>query len=171
MIFVAAVLVGCAHASEGPLDVPIGLPRDQLIGELRHYDYCAKDEGQPGTRETFPRCDNPGIDWRDSWVVVDYDNARAVRVQRYERWDDDARAVERWNQLVTARMKTTPATEDARAEVTARHDLPPGTRSWQAFRTGQYTVVAIYLLTPRPPENASILEEILGTDRIPPKTK
>lgn len=171
MIFAGALWAGCAHAAEGPLDVPLGLPRDQLVGELRHYDYCANAEGQPGAHETFPRCDNPGIDWRDSWVVVDYDAARAIHVKRYERWDDDARAVERWNQLVTARMKLTPATDAARAEVTARHDLPPGTRSWQAFQTGQYTVVAIYLLTPRPPENASILEEILGTDRTPPKKR
>jgi hypothetical protein len=170
-MILGAFLVGCAHTAEGPLDVPLGLPRDQLVGELHRYDYCAKGDPPDGDQETFPRCDNPGIDWRDSWVTVKYDNGRAIGLERYERWDDDARAVERWNQLINARGKLVPASDAARAAVTARHDLPGGTRSWQAFQTGQYTVVAIYLLTPRPPENASILEEVLGTDRAPDKKK
>ena len=157
-------LGGCGHAAQGPLDVPLGLPRAEVGGELRPYDYCPAAEPAQGAVETFPRCDNPGRDYSDSWVVVEYDADRVTRVQRFERWDDDARATERWEQLVTARTKKVAPSDDARALVTAHHDLPQGTRSWQAFKTGTYTVVAIYLLTPRPPENASVLEEILGTE-------
>ncbi len=152
----------CAHTAEGPLDVPLGLPHDQVAGELRRFDYCATQQAGD-QHETFPRCDNPGLDFRDSWVVVDYDAGRVVRVQRFERWDDDDRATQRWNQLVTARGKKVAPSDAARVAVAARHDLPVGTRSWQAFQTGDSTIVAVYLLTPRPPENASILEEILGT--------
>jgi len=157
------ILTGCAHTSEGPLDVPLGLPRAQIAGELKRFDYCPREEPESRT-QTFPRCDNPGIDYRDSWVVVEYESDRVTRVRRYERWDDDARATERWSQLVSERSKTSGQSDAARAIVSSRHDLPPGTRSWQAFKSGEYTVVAVYLLTPRPPENASILEEILGTD-------
>ena len=170
-MILGVLLAACAHTAEGPLDVPLGLPRDQLVGELHRYDYCAKADQPDSDQETFPRCDNPGIDWRDSWVVVQYDGGRAVGLERYERWDDDNRAVERWNQLINARGKTTPPTDAARAAVSARHDLPSGTRSWQAFQTGQYTVVAVYLLTPHPPENASILEEVVATDRVPDKKR
>ena len=168
-LLLGTILAGCAHTAEGPLDVPLGLPRDQLAKELARYDYCPREAPQNPQHETFPRCENPGIDYRDSWVVVEYQDGRVSRVQRFERWDDDARATERWNQLVTARGKHGGPSDAARAVVAAKHDLPPGTRSWQAFESGQYTVVAVYLLTPRPPENASILEEILGTDREPEK--
>jgi hypothetical protein len=156
------VLAGCAHAGEGPLDVPLGLPRDQVPAELHHFEYCAAAERTWGPTETFAHCDTPGLDWKDSWVVVEYAKDRAVRVARYERFDDDGRAVDRWNQLVNARARKVAPTAEARAAVSSHHTLPPGTRSWQAF-PGDHTVTAVYLLTPRPPDNASVLEEILPT--------
>src|SRR5438105_10288206 len=136
MVLLGVLLAGCAHTAEGPLDVPIGLPRTDLAGELRRYDYCPPADPSGDAHEIFPHCDDPGADYRDSWVEVDYDGGRVTRVERFERWDDDARATQRWEQLVTERGKKTAATEDARALVKARHDLPAGTRSWQAFKTG-----------------------------------
>ena len=155
-------LVGCAHGVDPPLEVPLGLPRDQVPAELRRFEFCPAAERSWGPAETFPHCDGPRPDWKDSWVVVEYTNDHASRVQRFERFDDDARAIDRWNQLVNARAKKAAPTAEARAAVTAHHDLPPGTRSWQAF-PGDHTVTAVYLLTPRPPDNASVLEEILAT--------
>jgi len=154
-------LAACAHTAEGPLDVPLGLPRAQVAGELRRFDYCSGADRMDDKRETYPRCDNPGLDFRDSWVTVDFDGDRVIRYQRWERWDDDQRATDRWSKLVTARAKKTPPSDAARVAVQARHDLPKGTRSWQAFQANEHTLVAVYLLEPRPPENASILEEIL----------
>jgi hypothetical protein len=163
---VLLVIAGCVRAADGPLDVPLGLPRDQVPAELRRFEYCAAAERTWGPTERFAHCDTPGADWAESWVVVEYTGDHASRVARYERFDDDARAVDRWNQLVNARAKKAAPTAEARATVTAVHTLPPGTRSWQAF-VGDHTVTAVYLLTPRPPDNASVLEEILPTGSPP----
>jgi hypothetical protein len=160
---IVLVLAGCAHASDGPLEVPLGLPRAQLPAELRPFEYCPAAERTWGPQETFAHCDTPGSDWGESWVVVEYAGDHATRVARYERYGDDARAIDRWNKLVNARAKKAAPTAEARAAVTAKHTLPPGTRSWQAF-PGDHTVAAVYLLTPRPPDNASVLEEILPTE-------
>ncbi len=152
----------CVSAAEGALDVPLGIPRDQVAAAVRRYDFCL---GDLGTRaeQTFPRCNRPGIDYRDAWVVAGYDAGRLVRLARYERWDDEPRAIERWNALIAARTRLTgPASDDARQAVLTRHDLPPGTRSWQAFRASDGVLVAIYLLAPVPPSNASVLEELVG---------
>jgi hypothetical protein len=157
-----ATLGACASVSEGSLQVPLGLPRDQVPAAVRRYDFCVGDQGSR-VEETFPRCKGPGIDYRDAWMVAGYDGGRLMRLARYERWDDDNRAVERWNALIASRTKLTgPASDEARQAVMAQRDLPPGTRSWQAFRAGDHALVAIYLLTPSPPSNASVLEELLG---------
>lgn len=161
---VALLLAACAHNAEGPLEVPLGLPHDQLVGELKQYEYCPPPQHPDAPKETFAHCETPGADFADSWVEVEYDDSMHVtRLLRWERWDDDTRATARWNQLVEARGKKTVASDSAKAAVQSKHDLPPGTRAWQAFKVGDYTVAAVYLLTPRPPENAAVLEEILGT--------
>jgi len=38
--------------------------------------------------------------------------------------------------------------------------LPAGTRSVKAFRGDDGVVIGIYLLTPSPPENANVLEQV-----------
>jgi hypothetical protein len=55
-----------------------------------------------------------------------------------------------------------PPSDEARRQLTQRQDLPGGTRSWTAFRSGDHTLVGVYLLTPTPPENASVMEELVA---------
>jgi hypothetical protein len=160
----AAALGGCATTSEGALDISLGLARADVPAALHRHDYCA-GPAAAGDEQTFPRCEHPGVDWHASWVVVDFDHGgRLRRVRRWERWSDDARALDRWNQLIAARARVSggpsPAARRAMEQV---HALPAGTRSWQAFRAGDGAIAAVYLLAPEPPENASILEEIVRT--------
>lgn len=160
-VVVAVLLAACGAAADGPLTVSLGLPRDQVADELRRHEFCRRAE-PPADSELFPRCDHPGLDWGEAWVVADYNGGRLVRLQRWERYGDDARAVERWNQLVAQRTRLSgPASDEARRQMLSRADLPPGTRTWTAFRAGDYTLVGVYLLTPSPPENAAILERIV----------
>lgn len=151
-------LAACAGpTAESPITVSLGSPREQVIADLqRNHRYCAKPAHRPpptGT-DTYPRCQRPGAEWGESWITARYEDGKLVELKRYERFADDARAVQRWNELVAARAKLSPETPPSgRAE--------PGTRSMKAFQVDANTVVAVYLLTPTPPEDASIVEAIV----------
>ena len=51
--------------------------------------------------------------------------------------------------------------QSRRAALKARGPLESGTRSVKAFRVDANTIVGVYLLTPSPPEDASVLEAIV----------
>ena len=89
-----------------------------------------------------------------------YDGDTLVELKRYERFTEDGRAVERWNQLVEAREKVTPGSPEA-DQVLRQKLLEPGTRTVKAFRVDTGTLAGGYLQTPTPPEDASILEAIV----------
>ena len=94
-------------------------------------------------------------------MTARYDNDTLVELRRYERFADDTRAMERWSELVTARRRHTPESAEAAAVLSPRGELPPGTRTVKAFRVDPTTVVGVFLLTPQPPEDASILELVV----------
>ena len=153
-------LLGCAGTTaESPLTVKLGLPRDRATAELHKHQYCRKD-GPPEKLEVFPRCDRPGTEWGDSWVTARYEGDTLVEVRRFERYADDSHATERWNQLVTEREKLAPDAADAGEALRKKGALEPGTKAFKAFQLDAETIVVVYLLTPTPPENASVLEEI-----------
>lgn len=159
------VLAGCGGiTAEAPLTIALGLPRAQAAAELARHEYCHPTEGPPEKLETYPRCDRPGTEWGESWVTARFDGDRLVELRRYERFADDARATERWNQLVADRSKLTPATEEASVALRATL-LEPGTRTVKAFRIDAATIVGVYLLTPSPPGNANILESVIRAPR------
>ena len=83
-----------------------------------------------------------------------------TELRRWERYGDDAHAVERWNQLVADRSKLTPPSEAAAQALRERGLLQPGTRTVRAFQVDDRTIVGVYLLTPSEPENATVLEKI-----------
>lgn len=156
-----AGLGGCGGVTaESPLTVSLGIPRDQAQIALERHRYCREQDGPPQKTETFLRCDRPGLEWGESWVVASYDGDTLVELKRYERFSDDGRAVERWNQLVEARTKVTPGSPNADRALRDKL-LEPGTRTVKAFRIDAGTLAGIYLLTPTPPEDASILEAII----------
>ena len=161
---VTCALLGCAGATaESPITVSLGTPREQVIRDLESkHRYCAKPAHRPAPTATdvYPRCDRPGAEWGESWIAARYEDGRLVELKRYERFSDDARAVERWNQLIGERTKLQAMSDAAAAALKAR-PLEPGTRSMKAFQVDANTVVGVYLLTPTPPEDASILEAIV----------
>jgi hypothetical protein len=164
------ILGACGGPSaERPLDVPVGVARDRLPAELRRFEYCEGDGGgrtvkeiEAASTQMFPRCKVTGSEYGESWVIAHYDRGgRTVRLQRWERFADEQRGLDRFNALVEQRSKRSPPTEEAKALVSAQQDLPVGTRTWVAFRAGDRAVVGVYLLEPRPPQHATVLEEIL----------
>jgi len=163
-ILCAAVLIAACGgpSAERPLDVTVGVSRDELIRELRSFEYCQHDQAVHES-ETFPRCEVTGVEFGQSWVVAHYDEGgRVTKVQRWERYPEDQRGVERFNALVEQRTKANgPSTEEAKKLIVARQELPAGTRTWVAFRRGETTLVGVYLLQPSAPENATVLEEII----------
>jgi len=162
-------LGGCAGGltggltAEHPLTIPLGIERTAADDQLQKHKFCHKIDGPRPDVETYPRCDRAGMEWGESWVTATYQENRLVELRRYERIADGARATERWNQLVGERAKTGDAGAEATAAIHTRL-LEPGTRSMKAFRIDANTVVGIYLLTPKPPEDAHILEAVM---RIP----
>src|SRR5262249_55465847 len=102
------LMAGCAGSTaEAPLTVPLGIPRAQAEHDLRAHQYCHKDN-PPTAEEMFPRCDRPGTEWGESWVTARFDGDTLVELKRWERYSDDTRAVQRWNQLVSERAKGAP---------------------------------------------------------------
>lgn len=163
LVLLAAALtaLGCGGVTaEHPLTIPLGLDHAATEQRLEQHRYCPKDGEPPTKLETYPRCERPGPEWGESWVVARYDADRLSELRRYERFTDANRAVERWNQLVADRAKLSPADPDALRRVKDTR-LEPGTRSVKVFRVDATTIVAVYLLQPTPPEDASILEAIL----------
>jgi hypothetical protein len=159
-----SITLGCGGVgTDHPLTIPLGLQRAQADAQLRTHRYCIEIDGARADVETYPRCDRPGTDWGESWVVAKYESDRLVELRRYERFSDDTRANERWNALVAARQRATPASPEA-AQALRKKLLEPGTRTVQAFRIDADTIVGIYLLSPTPPDEASILEAVI---RIP----
>ncbi|HEY4243957.1 MAG TPA: hypothetical protein VGM88_29285 [Kofleriaceae bacterium] len=159
-----AAIAGCAGASaEAPLTVPLGLTRDETIAALHAHQFCRQPNAGDGPEtksELFPRCDRPGTEYGDAWVSARFDGNTLIELKRWERFADDAKAIERWNQLVGDRSKGSPQSPEAVAALRDKGLLEPGTRSVAAFRPDAKTVVGIYLLTPTPPENAAVLESI-----------
>jgi hypothetical protein len=165
------ISVTCAIAcggptAESPITVTLGAPREHVISALESkHRYCAKPAHRPAPNATdvYNRCERPGAEWGESWVQAKYEENKLVELKRYERFSDDARAVERWNQLVADRMKLSPESPEATAALRSR-PLEPGTRSMKAFQADATTVVGVYLLTPTPPEEASVLEAIVRVE-------
>lgn len=156
-------LTACGGATaDAPLRVKLGTPRDRALAELRAQKFCFREDGPAQRVETYQRCERAGTDWGEGWVTATYEDGKLAELRRYERYSDDARAVERWNQLVGDRMKVSPDAKDASDALRRRGPLEPGTRSVKAFQLDATTIVAVYLLTPSPPENASILEAVLA---------
>jgi hypothetical protein len=159
--------LGCGGvAAEAPLTLKLGIPRDQATSQLRSHQYCHTQDGPPQKLETYPRCKRAGTEWGESWVTARFDEAGTLtEVRRYERYAEDNAAVERWNQLVADRLKLGPAEPEALDALKARGPLEAGTRTVQAFRVDANTVVGVYLLTPSPPEDASVLEAIVRVSK------
>lgn len=154
------ILAGCGGglAAEHPLTIPLGLERTAADSALKHHQYCIKVDGPRPDVETYPRCARAGFEWGESWVNATYKDGKLVELRRYERIADTNRALERWNQLVGERAKTGVAAD-------AELRLEPGTKTLKAFRIDANTVVGIYLLDPKPPEDANILEAVFSVPK------
>jgi hypothetical protein len=144
--------------------VPLGIDRTALVHQLRGHAYCqGADPAAPGDEtEMFPRCDQPGVEYGQSWVVATYDGGgRVVKLQRWEKFVDAARGLDRFNELVAGRTRADgPSSAEARSLISAEQSLPAGTRSWVAFREPD-SLIGVYLLDPHPPGYANVLEELL----------
>jgi hypothetical protein len=155
------LVVACAGpGAEAPLTVTLGLSHEQTDQALHKHQYCHKSGEPEGRRELYPRCERAGSEWGDSWVTASFDGNRLVELRRFERYADDARAMERWNELVQARSKTTAPSDEALQALKDKGLLESGTRAVKAFRADEVTVIGVYLLNPSPPDRASVLEKI-----------
>lgn len=167
-LLIPGILAGCGGriSAEHPLTIPLGLARTDADAALRKHQYCIEVDGPRPEVETYPRCERAGFEWGESWVTAKYKDDKLVELRRYERIADEARATERWNQLVGERVKAGADPSDEAIAALRARPLEHGTRSMKAFRVDASTVVGIYLLTPTPPEDANILEAVL----LVPKT-
>ena len=159
-------LAACGGAAaETPLTLQLGTSHEATEKALRSHQFCLETNSSTvkytQQKQVYPRCERAAAEHGDAWVIAIYEGDKLVELRRYERYGDDARAVERWNELVGARMKKTPATDDALAKIKQRGLLQAGTRSVKAFAGEPGTVVGVYLLTPYPPDNANVLEQVM----------
>ncbi|NVB83992.1 MAG: hypothetical protein HOV81_36790 [Kofleriaceae bacterium] len=163
MMVVGASACGGATA-ESPLTVSLGGSHDATEQALKTHQFCLERSSSviasQQKQQLYPRCGRTAAEHGDAWVIASYDGDRLVELRRYERYGDDNRAIERWNALVGARMKTSTPSDEALADLKSRGLVEPGTRSVKAFQAAAGTVVGVYLLTPSPPENANVLEKI-----------
>ena len=161
VLFVAA----CGGATaESPLTVQLGLTHNQTEKMLKDHQFCLETStatiADQQQKQVYPRCERPASEDGAAWVIAMYDGDKLVELRRFERYGDDNKAVERWNELIAARMKTSQPDEAALQQIKDQGVLEPGTRSVKAFRGEPGTVVGVYLLTPFPPANANVLEKV-----------
>jgi hypothetical protein len=170
LVFAVATLAACGGpVAESPLTMQLGLSHDATEQELRAHRFCLETSSSvvkhTQQKQVYPRCQRAAAEHGDAWVIAIYDGDKLVELRRYERYGDDNRAVERWNELIAARMKKAPASDSALQKIKDRGLLQSGTRSVKAFDGEPGTVVGVYLLTPYPPENASVLEQVTYAER------
>lgn len=159
------VVAGCGGAvAEAPLTVKLGITHDQTEQALREHQFCLETSSSTvkhtQQKQTYPRCQRAAAEQGDAWVVARYDGDKLIELRRFERYGEDDHAVARWNELVTARMKTSQPSDQALQQIKDRGQLEPGTRTVKAFSGADGTVIGVYLLTPSPPDNANVLEKI-----------
>jgi hypothetical protein len=154
-------VVACGGPSaEAPLTIPLGLDHVATEKALHEHQFCRKAGEMDTNRELFPRCDRPAAELGDAWVQAIFDGDKLVELRRWERYADDNKAIERWNELIAARAKTSTPADDALHALEAKNGIQGGTRSVKAFRDANGTLIAVYLLTRTPPEDANVLEKI-----------
>ena len=158
LVFVIAACGG--PSAEAPLTVPLGITHKQAEQALHDHQFCRQSHDLPQQQELYPRCDRTAAELGDAWVSAQFDGDRLVELRRWERYSDDAAAVQRWNDLVAARMKTSAPSEEALQALKDKGQIEAGTRTVKAFRDKDGTVIGVYLLTPSAPENANVLEKI-----------
>jgi len=131
---------------------------------LKGHQFCLETSSatiaSTQQKQVYPRCKRAASELGEAWVIAIYDGDKLVELRRFERFGEDDKAVERWNELVGARMKVSPPDEAALQQIKDKGLLEPGTRTVKAFRGEAGTVVGVYLLTPFPPENANVLEKV-----------
>src|ERR1041385_1601776 len=135
VLFVAA----CGGAAaESPLTVQLGLTHDQTARVLKEHQFCLETSSatvvQTQQKQVYPRCNRPASEDGEAWVVAMYEGDKLIELNRFERYGDDAKAVERWNDLVGARMKVSQPDDAALKQIRDKGLLEPGTRSVKAFR-------------------------------------
>ena len=151
----------CAGVTaESPLTVSLGITHADAEKALHAHQFCHAQGELPKRDELYPRCDRTASELGDAWVTATYEGDRLVELRRWERYADDQAAVERWNELIAARSKTSTPSDEAANELRVSGLLQPGTRAMKAFRGETGTVIGVYLLTPSAPENATVLEKI-----------
>jgi hypothetical protein len=157
----AGLLAACGGpVAESPLTVDLGISHAATEQALRAHQFCREPGQLSGAHLMFPRCERVAAELGEAWVSATFDQDRLVELRRWERYPDDAKAVERWNELYAARAKISQPSDEALAHLRANGLLPPGTRSVKAFRAADSVVVGVYLLTPSPPEQANVLEQV-----------
>jgi hypothetical protein len=165
LIPLALFVAACGGATaESPLTVQLGLTHDQTEHMLHDHQFCLERSSSTiaaqQQKQVYPRCKRAASEDGEAWIVAMYDGDKLVELRRFERFGDDSKAVERWNELITARMKTSQPDDAALQQIKDKGLLENGTRSVKAFRGETGTVVGVYLLTPFPPENANVLEKV-----------
>ena len=158
LVFVIAACGG--PSAEAPLTVPLGITHKQAEQALHDHQFCRQSHDLPRQQELYPRCDRTASELGDAWVTAEFDGDRLVELRRWERYADDNQAVQRWNELVTARARTSTPSDEALQSLRDKGLMEPGTRTVKAFREKDGTVVGVYLLTPSAPQNANVLEKI-----------
>lgn len=157
------MLIGCSAATaNGPLTVALGTPRDKTVSSLKGSDYCRR-EGPPQVIENYPRCDSPGFQLGESWVVARYNkNGRLDRLTRYERQPDEKHATDRWGALVkAARREFGEESKEARIRLAEISEPPDGAVAWVAwFSPDASAITALYLVRPPTSSDPNVVEEV-----------
>jgi hypothetical protein len=164
LVFCVGVAACGGAVAESPLTVSLGLSHDATEQALKKHQFCletrSSDIKHTQQKQTYPRCGRAAAEHGDAWVIARYQGDKLIELSRFERYGDDNQAVQRWNDLIAERMKTTQPSDEALQLVKERGQIEAGTRSVKAFRNADGTVVGVYLLTPSPPEQANVLEKI-----------
>jgi len=98
LVFVAAACGGAT--AEAPLTIELGITHAAAEQALHAHQFCRESGLVDANQELFPRCERTAAEVSDAWVTAIFDGDKLVELRRWERFGDDNRAIERWNELV-----------------------------------------------------------------------
>jgi hypothetical protein len=163
-IAVLVALPACGGQPRGPLAVPMFGERAAVRKALADQKYCRR-EGPMQPKESFDRCDEPGLELASSWVDTEYGrDGRLVAVRRFERHATHADATERWQQLVAERRRADgEPSERARQRIAEK--IPPHAASWRSWYgdSSETHVITLYLVKSEKQSEPNVIEEMIAT--------
>lgn len=157
----AIVAMAAACAKPQPASLVSHRTPTLVAADLKAHRLCWRERDPVSGVELYASCSEVGSSDMTQWATASYDRAgQLVVVDRYERWDDETKALTHWNSLVAKAIERYGAPTTATREAAVAWQLVPKTAVyWSAHQAGASLLVLAYT-KPDAPTYAHVVEAV-----------